>query len=223
MADRIQIAIDGPASSGKGTVARRLASRLGYAYIDTGSMFRAVALAAEQAGVDWGDEAAVSALIGRLEFEFHGAQNGLEMAVDGRVVSDEIRGERIGGGASMVARYPTVRTALLDLQRRLAAQGGVVMDGRDIGSVVLPKAQLKIYLDASVDTRAHRRFEEMRDRDPNSTYESVREEILRRDRQDQTRSTAPLVRVSDAVYVDTSDLTVEQAVEQIISIAAERI
>lgn len=223
MADGIQIAIDGPASSGKGTVARRVASRLGYAYIDTGSMFRAVALSAEQAEISWHDEAAISEFVPRLDFQFQSTPNGLEMAINGRVVAEHIRGERIGGGASMVARYPAVRAALLGLQRRLAEQGGVVMDGRDIGSVVLPGAQLKVYLDASVETRAQRRFEEMRAGNPSATFESVRGEILHRDTQDRNRSTAPLVRVSDAVYVDTSDMTVEQAVERILSLAVERI
>ncbi len=223
MDDGIRIAIDGPASSGKGTVARGVAKQLGYAYIDTGAMFRAVALAAEDAGVDWHDEESVAALVADLDVGFQWSEGAVEMVVDGRAIAHRIRSERIGGGASAVARYPGVRSALLDLQRSLAQRGGVVMDGRDIGSVVLPDAELKVYLDASADTRAKRRFDEMRHRDPDVTYEAIKAEIQARDTQDLNRSQAPLVRVPDAVYVDTSNMTVEQAVEQILLAAASRI
>ena len=223
MDDGIRIAIDGPASSGKGTVARGVARQLGYAYIDTGAMFRAVALAAEDAGIDWHDEESISALVAELDVGFQWSEGTVEMVVDGRAIAHRIRGERIGGGASAVARYPGVRSALLDLQRSLAQRGGVVMDGRDIGSVVLPEAELKVYLDASVDTRAKRRFDEMRRKDPHVTYEAIKAEIQARDAPDLNRTQAPLVRVADAVYVDTSNMTVDQAVEKILLAAAPRI
>ena len=223
MAESIQIAIDGPASSGKGSVAREVARRLGYAYIDTGAMFRAVALAAEQDGVAWTDEQGVSDLVRSLNFEFDWDESELRLMVNGESVSDRIRGEHVGAGASAVAVFPAVRQALLERQRALAGRGGVVMDGRDIGSVVLPDAQLKIYLDASISVRALRRQAEMRASGRRVSLETVRAELMARDMQDKTRREAPLVQAKDAVYVDTSRQTIDEAADGIVNLVRQRI
>ena len=222
MADAIQIAIDGPASSGKGSVARGVARRLGYSYIDTGAMFRAVALVAKERGVAWTDEQGVSNLVRTLRFEFIWVDGVLDLRVNGESVSDRIRGEHVGAGASAVAVFSAVRRALLNRQRELARLGGVVMDGRDIGSVVLPDAQLKVFLDASVAVRAARRHAEMRARGQEVSLDAVRADLIARDLQDRNRDQAPLVQASDAVYVDTSHQTVDEAVEGIVALAHQR-
>ncbi|MEC8193241.1 MAG: (d)CMP kinase [Myxococcota bacterium] len=222
MAEPVQIAIDGPASSGKGTVAREVARRLGYAYIDTGAMFRVVALVAEENGVAWTDEQRVSELAESIDIDFAVFQGERQLTVGGRPLSDRIRGEHIGSGASAVATFPAVRKALLERQRALASRGGVVMDGRDIGSVVLPDAQLKIYLDASVAVRASRRHAEMRARGERVSLDAVRADIIARDHQDKNRRHAPLVRAEGAVYIDTSHQTVEEAAAAIAALARER-
>ena len=222
MADAIQIAIDGPASSGKGSVARGVARRLGYSYIDTGAMFRAVALVAKERGVAWTDEQGVSNLVRTLRFEFIWVDDALDLRVNGESVSDRIRGEHVGAGASAVAVFSAVRRALLNRQRELARLGGVVMDGRDIGSVVLPDAQLKVFLDASVAVRAARRHAEMRARGQEVSLDTVRADLIARDLQDRNRDQAPLVQASDAVYVDTSHQTVDEAVEGIVALAHQR-
>lgn len=223
MSEAIQIAIDGPASSGKGSVAREVARRLGYSYIDTGAMFRAVALRAEEEGVAWTDEQGVSDLVCRLRFEFQWLGGALDLRVGGESVSGRIRGEHIGAGASAVAVFPAVRRALLNRQRELARQGGVVMDGRDIGSVVLPDAQLKVFLDASVAVRAARRHAEMRARGEDVSLDAVRADLVARDQQDRNRLQAPLVQATDAVYMDTSHQTVDEAADEIVALAHQRI
>ena len=160
-AEAIAIAIDGPASSGKGTVARLVAEALGFSYVDTGAMYRCVALAAARLGVPWSEGPALAALIPSLHFELRFEAGRLAVRVNGEDVSEAIRAETISLGASAVATLPEVRTALLEGQRALARRGGVVMDGRDIGTVVLPDAALKVYLDADVDERARRRQAEL--------------------------------------------------------------
>ncbi|HMV67426.1 MAG TPA: (d)CMP kinase, partial [Myxococcota bacterium] len=157
----ITIAVDGPASSGKGTVARAVARALGYAYVDTGAMYRSVALVASRRGVGWDDEPALADLAAGLSFRFGWDGARLRVEVDGEDVTAAIRADTFGTGASRVSRLPRVRAALLDLQRALGAAGGVVMDGRDIGTVVLPAADLKVYLDADVHERARRRHAEI--------------------------------------------------------------
>jgi CMP/dCMP kinase len=201
---RINIAIDGPASSGKGTVARLVASQMEYAYIDTGAMFRAVALKAQQCGVAWSDEVQLRALIDTMKFTFIWKSPELRIVVDGGDVTDSLRLEEIGQGASNVAVHADVRSGLLHLQQELAGEGGVVMDGRDIGSVVLPSAGLKIYLDASVEERAKRRTAELRAKGEPVEEARIAEEIALRDNQDRNRSIAPLIQSPDAVYIDTT-------------------
>ena len=221
MPKRLTIAIDGPASSGKGTVARTVARRLDYAYIDTGAMYRSVALAAHERGIQLNLDAELGRLAASLAFEFRwdGAQ--LRVVVNGKDWSDSIRTETVGKGASDVAVHPTVRAALLERQRALAARGGIVMDGRDIGSVVLPNADLKIFLDASVDERARRRHFELVSRGLNVTLEAIRAEVAERDHQDRTRQEAPLVRTEDAVYLDTTSLSAEQSADRIVAMVSE--
>ena len=215
----IRIAIDGPASSGKGTVARLTARRLDYAYVDTGAMYRAVALLALRDGLSLSDGDSLGGLTRGLRFAFAWDGTRLQISVNGEDVSDAIRAETVGQGASRVSIHPPVREALLDQQRRLASAGGVVMEGRDIGTVVLPDAELKIFLDASLDVRARRRTEEMIRRGMDASLETTRAEIQERDIRDRSRLVAPLRQAAGAVYLDTSALTPEEAVERIASLA----
>jgi cytidylate kinase len=218
----ITIAIDGPASSGKGTVARAVARALRYAYVDTGAMYRAVAWTADQRGVAWDDEAALTTLAQGLRFEFAWDVDLLRVWVDGVDITTALRLDRFGTGASLVSKLPGVRTALLGLQRDLGARGAVVMDGRDIGTVVLPDAQLKIYLDADVSERARRRHEELIERGELVHFDEVLAALQERDRQDMERSVAPLKPAADAVRLDSTELTPRQVVDRVLSAARER-
>lgn len=220
----ITIAIDGPASSGKGTIARRVAQRLGYAYVDTGAMYRAVALKAMESGIPWTEADRVAKLAARLSFGFTWEGGDLQIAVDGENVSRAIRQEHIGRGASDVAVHPPVREALLERQRSLGARGGVVMDGRDIGTVVLPEAQLKVFLDASLEERARRRHGELVARlgPAAPTLHEVETELRSRDAQDRGRETAPLRQADDAVYVDSTHLSPTEVCAQLVELAERR-
>jgi cytidylate kinase len=215
------IAVDGPAASGKGTVARGVAKALGYQYVDTGAMYRAVALIAARRGIGWDDEAALTELADALRFSFQWDGDALGVSVDDEDVTTLIRADDIGLGASRVSLHPGVRQALLGLQRDLASGGGVVMDGRDIGTVVLPNADLKVYLDASLDERARRRFEELRTRGETDSLDEVRRALAERDRQDRERATAPLRPAQDAVLVDSTAATIDQVVTTVLAKAAE--
>ncbi|MEC7946670.1 MAG: (d)CMP kinase [Myxococcota bacterium] len=222
MGPGICIAIDGPASSGKGTVARRVAKALGYAYVDTGAMYRSVALVALERGVPLEDGLGLGALAASLRFGFAWSLEGLRVIVDGRDVSSRIRAEAVGQAASAVATRPEVRSALLALQRELGAAGGVVMDGRDIGTVILPAAELKVYLDASVDERARRRHAELCARGVDVRYGAVRAELHQRDAQDKQRDVAPLRRAEDAVLIDSTGLEADAVVRAVLQLAHER-
>ncbi len=219
---RIRIAIDGPASSGKGTVSRAVAASLGYLHIDTGALYRAVALSAKRAGVSWEDPAALTALVVSLPLSL--VSDGAEAAVhvDGEDVSDAIRGADMGEGASAVARHPGVRDGLLGLQRRLAVGGGVVMDGRDIGTIVLPDAELKVYLTADLEVRARRRTDDLALRGEVVPYDKVLADLTVRDHRDMTREVAPLRAAHDAVVVDSSLLSVDAAVRAVVESARQR-
>lgn len=223
MTRRLTIAVDGPGSSGKGTVARGVARALHYQYVDTGAMYRAVALLARRRGLSWDDGPAVAALAATLRFAFDWDGDLLRVEVDGDDLTREIRADDVGQGASRVSRHREVRQALLGLQRALGAGGGVVMDGRDIGTVVLPDADLKVFLDASVDERARRRHEELVRRGEAVHLAEVREALIARDRQDRERDVAPLRPADDAVLVDTTDLTIRQAVDTLLALVAERL
>lgn len=223
MADRpFAIAVDGPASSGKGTVARAVARTLGFAYVDTGAMYRSVALRGARAGIELSNGAALAALIGQLDFDFQWDGEQLAVLVDGEDLTQAIRSERVGQGASTVAALPPVRKALLDQQRQLAARRGVVMDGRDIGTVILPDAQLKVFLDASVQIRAQRRYQELKARGEAVQLRTVRQELEQRDANDVGRTIAPLRQADDAIYLDSSELSPAQATARVLDLARAR-
>lgn len=219
---RITIAIDGPASSGKGTVARRLAQALGYAYIDTGAMFRAVGLAALEAGLPLDDNHAVATLAEALPLRFGWSGGRATAHLGPREVTVDIRREDVGQAASAVAVLPGVRRALLMLQRSMAVGGGVVMDGRDIGTVVLPGADLKIYLDASPDERARRRHAELHARGEHVAFDAVLADLRARDAQDSGRAEAPLREADDAVRLDSTGRPPDEVLQAIVLLALDR-
>jgi cytidylate kinase len=211
------VAIDGPAGAGKSTVARRLAEALGFVLVDTGALYRAVALAALKAGVARQDAAAVGqlaqSLVERRAIGFErDAVRGLRVRLDGEDVTDAIRAPDVGMGASTVSAYKPVRDALLDLQRQAGRAGGVVLEGRDIGTVVFPDAEAKFFLTARIDVRARRRFDELTAAGSRTTFEETLADLQRRDEQDTTRAIAPLRQAPDAVLVDSSAMGADEAV-----------
>ncbi len=210
------IAIDGPSGAGKSTIARLLAERLGYTYIDTGAMYRAVGWKARQDGVDPGDEAALARLCERIDITIRHDASGQRVYVNGADVSGEIRTPDMGMMASAVSRSPAVRARLLVLQRKLGERGGVVMDGRDIGTVVFPDADRKFYLDASAEERGRRRYRELKAKGMEVDLDRITAEIRARDLQDTNREHAPLRRARDARYVDSSEMTIEEVVADML-------
>ena len=219
---RIVIAIDGPSGSGKSTVARAVAERLGYLYVDSGAMYRAVALRAREEGIPPDDVGRLAALAGRMQIDLKRESSGVRILVDGRDVTDAIRTPEISHLASLIAVLPPVRERLVGQQQRIGAAGGVVMEGRDIGSVVFPNAELKIFLDATPDERARRRHEQHLEQGIESSLEQTRKEVEERDRRDSTRKVSPLVQAPDAVYLDTTALTANDVVDVIVRLAEKR-
>jgi cytidylate kinase len=216
------VAIDGPAGAGKSTVTRKVAERLGYIIVDTGALYRVVALAAERANVSFDDAARASALAEALVAEnavqLRRAENGTQQVLlRGQDVSLSIRAQNIGQGASKVSAHPGVRAALLELQRSQGREGGVVLEGRDIGTVVFPDAEAKFFLTASSEVRAQRRRDELAARGTPPSLADVLSEVNERDRRDTTRPVAPLRQAEDARLVDSSTLGVEQVVELIVA------
>lgn len=216
--DPITVAIDGPSGAGKSTIARAAAKRFGLLYVDTGAIYRTVAYAARQAGADCRDEASVSPLLPgmhiRMAYDAAGVQR---MYLENEDVSDAIRMPEISALASQVSAHPAVRAFLLDMQRSLAAAHSVIMDGRDIGTVVLPDADVKIFLTASAEVRARRRFLELQQRGAPDTYEQVLADMKERDYRDSHREIAPLRPAQDAIVIDSSDQTLEENVQAILS------
>jgi cytidylate kinase len=208
------IAIDGPSGAGKGTVARAVASTLGYRHVDTGAMYRAVAWKALASGIDLSAEAAVAAVAHRAAFDLTGDR----VVIDGQDVSAAIRTPEIDVAAAAVARLPAVRRALVARQRQLAADGGVVVEGRDIGSVVFPEAGVKIYLDASPDERARRRAHDPAHASRGGAVAEVATALAARDHQDRTRQASPLVAAADAVVIDTTELPIEEVVQRVMEV-----
>lgn len=206
------IAIDGPSASGKGTVAQSVADALEFHYLDSGALYRLTALAAQNAGVAWQDESGVCAIAGQLDVVFRGGA----IFLAGVEVTDVIRTEAMGGGASQVAALPAVRVALLARQRAFAAQPGLVADGRDMGSVVFPQAVLKVFLTASVEARAERRYKQLIAKGESVNLAQISQEIAARDARDMARSVAPLEVLPDAHYLDTTALSIAEAVQQVV-------
>ncbi len=214
------IAIDGPAGSGKSTVARRIAQALGLTLLDTGAIYRSLALRAREQGVDWGDGPALARLCASLDLRFRLEGEKDRVLLDGRDVSDAIRTPEISRGASQVSALPEVRTALLGRQRRFAEEGSVVAEGRDIGTVVFPSARPKIFLSASPEVRAGRRHAELASAGQRVSLEEVLREQVSRDAADAGRSAAPLRAAADAITVDTSGLEIDEVVARILALVA---
>lgn len=214
------IAIDGPAGAGKSTVARALSRRLGCLYVDTGAMYRALSLFCLRHAIPLHDEEAVSKAVEGVSVSLRpGEDGGQRVELDGEDVSGEIRTQEVGDAASVISCYGAVRTKLLSLQRELGEKHSVVMDGRDIGTRVLPGADLKIYLTASSEVRARRRMRELLEKGEKADYAAVKREVEERDYRDMHREIAPLKRAEDALLLDSSDLTIEGTVDAILALS----
>lgn len=219
----INIAIDGPAGAGKSTIARRLAGELSYIYVDTGAMYRAMALYFLQNGIEGRDEEAVSAACGCVEVSIIYQDGQQQVLLNGENVTGQLRTEKVGNMASVTSVYSAVRRKLVELQQHLAANENVIMDGRDIGTCVLPDAQVKIYLTASVECRAKRRYDELREKGADCDLAEIARDIEERDQRDMNREISPLKQADDAVLVDTSAMGIEEAVAAIRRICEEKL
>ena len=216
------IAIDGPAGAGKSTIARLTAGKLGFVYVDTGAMYRAIALYMLRNGVPATDKEAVASAVRDVTITIRYEEDSQRVLLNGEDVSGLIRTEEVGNTASAVSVYPAVRAHLLELQRSLAASRNVIMDGRDIGTCILPDAEAKIYLTASSRVRAMRRYKELTEKGTMCNLEEIEQDIIERDHRDMTRETAPLKQAEDAVLLDSSEMTLEQVVQAIIDTAKAR-
>lgn len=212
------IAIDGPSASGKGTVAERAARRLGFHYLDSGALYRLVALAAMRRGIALGDEAALASLAAALPARFEAG-----VRLDGEDVTAAIRAEECSIGASKVAAFPAVRSALMQRQRDFRQAPGLVAEGRDMGSVVFPDAAVKVFLTASVEARAQRRYKQLMEKGLTANIDSLSQDLRERDQRDSARSVAPLQKSADATLLDTTSLSVEQAVEEVLNLVKQRL
>lgn len=217
---RISIAVDGPAGAGKSSISKVVAKKLGYLYIDTGAMYRAVTLAVLRAGVNPADTDAVSHILSNLTLRMEPTEEAFRVYVDGNDVTDAIRTQEVNANVSVVAAQKAVRQYLVAQQREMALAGGVILDGRDIGSVVLPNADLKIYLTASVETRAKRRWLEMKDNESVS-LDDVKKSVADRDEMDKNREESPLVCVPDAVVIESDNLTFDETVDAMLKLATD--
>ena len=218
------IAIDGPAGAGKSTLARQVSKKLGFLYVDTGAIYRTVALKVLREGADPTDAAAVVPLLEGLDITMdYGPDGEQRMFLEGEDVSKAIREHQVSGLASAVAAIPAVRDFLLDFQRRQAREHSVVMDGRDIGTVVLPDADVKIFLTAAPEARARRRLLELQQRGQKADFETVLHDIIQRDEQDRNRPIAPLRQAEDAILLDTTNYNLQESLNALLSIIKERI
>lgn len=220
--ERLTIAIDGPAGAGKSTVARLIAERLRYTYIDTGAMYRSLTLFALDQKVDVHDEEALLQLLQQMDIKLETDHQTQRVFVNGQNVTEEIRRRDVTNQVSFVASHRKVREAMVRLQQELALRKGVVMDGRDIGTHVLPQADVKIFLSASIEERAKRRYRELKQKGQQVSLEQLKEEIRSRDHMDSNREVAPLIKADDAYEIDTTLLTIEEVVKHILQIVNQR-
>ena len=211
----MKVAIDGPAGAGKSTISKAVAKRLGFVYIDTGAMYRSIGLAAVRRGIDTTDAKGVESVLGEVEVSISHTEEGQQIFLNGENVSEEIRLPEISVAASNVAVIPAVRIKLVELQRALAAKTDVIMDGRDIGTYVLPDAEVKIFLTASVEERAKRRLLELVEKGVDTDFEAVKADMEYRDKNDSGREFAPLKPAEDSIHFDNTDITLEAAVDKI--------
>lgn len=220
--DVIAVAIDGPAGAGKSTIARAAAAQLGFVYVDTGALYRTIGLAVCRRGIDGTNVPGILATLPEIQVGLTYQDGAQHVLLDGEDVSDAIRTPQISTYASQVSSVPEVRAYLLDLQRDLARRQSVIMDGRDIGTVILPDAKVKIFLTASPEKRAARRCAELREKGQDVTVEGILADMERRDALDASRAAAPLKQAEDAVLVDTSDLTLEQSIEAVLTVIRDK-
>ncbi len=218
----MNIAIDGPAGAGKSTVAKKVAKALSYLYIDTGAMYRALTYAALKKGIDLNNGRALLELLEAVSIKLEDGENDTKVYVNDEEVTASIRTDQVTKHVSLVASHREVREKMVEQQQRLASQGGAVLDGRDIGTFVLPNAELKVFLTASVEERAKRRYEENRSKGFSSDLEQLKVDIVKRDELDSNRAFAPLRKAEDAVEIDTTSLSIDEVSEAIITLAKER-
>ena len=220
---KIAVAVDGPAGAGKSSISKIVAKKLGYLYIDTGAMYRSVTWAVLHNHIDVNNQKAVEELLPELDLTMEASDDSCKVFIAGQDVTDFIRTPQVNNAVSIVASYKGVRQYLVERQRLMAEAGGVILDGRDIGSVVLPNAELKIYLTASVEARAMRRYLEVKGTVNEQTLEDIKDSVMQRDDMDKNRKESPLIQVEDAVLVDSSEMTFDETVEHILHLVQERI
>ena len=220
---KIAVAVDGPAGAGKSSISKIVAKKLGYLYIDTGAMYRSVTWAVLHNHIDVNNQKAVEALLPELDLTMEASDDSCKVFIAGQDVTDFIRTPQVNNAVSIVASYKGVRQYLVERQRLMAEAGGVILDGRDIGSVVLPNAELKIYLTASVEARAMRRYLEVKGTVNEQPLEDIKDSVMQRDDMDKNRKESPLIQVEDALLVDSSEMTFDETVEHILHLVQERI
>ena len=216
------IAIDGPAASGKSTTAQLLAEKLGYVYIDTGAMYRACALKAKKMGIDFNDEESIRELLDDIDIRIENHNSKNRIFLDGEDVSEDIRADDISALASAISAIPAVRYKMVELQRKMGEKGGVILDGRDIGTFVFPNAEVKFFLTASPEVRAKRRWLELQQKGINKDFSEVLADLVKRDNNDSQRALAPLKKADDAIEVDTSNMTIEEQTDCLYQIIRSR-